>query len=58
MPSIRNRINQELTSINIKFQQDAIERVEGIPFIEALPLNGMTQEEILTIAKRCTHLGK
>lgn len=58
VPSIRDRINKELSNINETFEKDALHRLKEVPFVVRLPKNGLSQEEILNKVEKYVSLGK
>ncbi|XP_011641639.1 sphingosine-1-phosphate lyase, partial [Pogonomyrmex barbatus] len=57
IPSIRDRINKELVSVNETFEKDVMERLKKASFIVRLPKNGLKNEEILNLINQSIHLG-
>ncbi|KAL0114158.1 hypothetical protein PUN28_011460 [Cardiocondyla obscurior] len=57
VPSIRDRINKELTNVNDTFEKDVVRRLKEASFIIELPKSGLNNEEILNLVKQFVHLG-
>lgn len=57
IPSIRNKIDQELDKINQTFEQETLQRIKDIPFIVKLPEKSLEPKEILERLKKCVQLG-
>ncbi|XP_076759122.1 sphingosine-1-phosphate lyase [Xylocopa sonorina] len=57
IPSIKNKIDQELESINKTFTEDVMQRVKDAPFVVKLPEKGLKPEEILEKVKQSVQLG-
>ncbi|XP_034943725.1 LOW QUALITY PROTEIN: sphingosine-1-phosphate lyase [Chelonus insularis] len=58
IPSMREKIETTLNSLNETFEKEALERVENMPFICELPNQGLNHDEILEHVKKCVQLGK
>lgn len=58
IPSINDKINKELTSINETFERDALHRLKKIPFVVNLPKEGLNDVELLNKVQQYVHLGK
>lgn len=58
IPSIQDKINKELTSVNEAFQRDALNRLKELSCTVKLPKKGMNDENILSTVKQHVHLGK
>lgn len=58
IPSIRDKINEELVNINETFEKDVVHRLKEASFIVYLPQKGLSNEEILNLVKQFVHLGK
>ncbi|KAG7190951.1 hypothetical protein KM043_007002 [Ampulex compressa] len=57
IPSIRDKINKELNTINDTFEKEAVQRLKDVPFIIELPKEGLNHDEILQKVEQCVHLG-
>lgn len=58
IPAIRNKINQELDSINQTFTNETIERMKEVPYVLKLPEDGVEPTKILENVKQYVQLGK
>nr|XP_003704170.1 PREDICTED: sphingosine-1-phosphate lyase [Megachile rotundata]XP_012142599.1 PREDICTED: sphingosine-1-phosphate lyase [Megachile rotundata]XP_012142600.1 PREDICTED: sphingosine-1-phosphate lyase [Megachile rotundata] len=57
IPTIRERIDQELNNINQTFEQQVVERMGTIPFVVKLPDKGLDPKNILDKVTECVQLG-
>ncbi|XP_046738089.1 sphingosine-1-phosphate lyase [Diprion similis] len=57
VPSIRNKIDTELASINSNFEKEAARRLSGVQCFTELPEKGWRQEEVLAMVNKCVNLG-
>ncbi|XP_012283543.1 sphingosine-1-phosphate lyase [Orussus abietinus] len=57
IPAIKNKVDKELDVLNRTFQEQAMQRVKGIPFITKLPSEGLGSAEIVSLVKTSVHLG-
>lgn len=58
IPSIQDKINDELTNINKTFERDVLHRLQDTPFIVHLPKDRLQNEQILKLVKEAVYLGK
>jgi len=58
IPSIRDKINEELINVNETFEKDVLRRLKGVSFIVKLPKDGLKNEVILNLVNQHVHLGK
>ncbi|XP_011871713.1 PREDICTED: sphingosine-1-phosphate lyase isoform X3 [Vollenhovia emeryi] len=57
VPSIRDKINKELVSINENFEKDVVRRLKEASFIVQLPKSGLKNEKIMNLINQSVHLG-
>ena len=57
IPSIRVKIDSELSKINDSFEKEALNRVKSIPFIVKLPKEGFSHDDVLKFVHECVQLG-
>ncbi|XP_012062909.1 PREDICTED: sphingosine-1-phosphate lyase [Atta cephalotes] len=57
IPSIRDKINKELTKINETFENDVLHRFKETSFIVHLPKNGLKNENLLNLVNQYIYLG-
>ncbi|KAL2714541.1 sphingosine-1-phosphate lyase isoform X1 [Vespula squamosa] len=57
IPSIKERINKELSDVNETFEKDAKRKLMNVPFIIKLPKNGLSPDQVLLKVKKCVQMG-
>lgn len=57
VPSIREKIEKELLSINDNFEKDALRKFMNTPFIVELPKNGVKYDELIEQVKKYVQMG-
>lgn len=58
IPSIRDKINEELAKVNETFENDVLRRFKETSFIVHLPKNGLKNDELLSLVNQYIYLGK
>lgn len=58
IPKIAKRIEDETKQISDAFENDVIENTKSEKYILELPLNGITQDELIKTVNRYLNLGK
>lgn len=58
IPSVRDRINNELINVKDTFEKDVLCRLKETPFIVHLPENGLSDEKIIDLVRQFVNLGK
>nr|XP_050860929.1 sphingosine-1-phosphate lyase isoform X2 [Vespula vulgaris] len=57
IPSVKQRINKELSKVDETFKKDAERKLMNIPFIVKLPKDGLDAEKVLLKVKECVEMG-
>lgn len=57
IPSVRRKIDDEMSEIAASIQNDFIKRTDGIKYLTKLPYDGIGKEEILKLIDRYVALG-
>ncbi|KAF7388571.1 hypothetical protein HZH68_012513 [Vespula germanica] len=57
IPSVKQRINKELSKVDETFKKDAKRKFMNIPFIVKLPKDGLDVEKVLLKVKECVEMG-
>lgn len=57
IPSVRRKIDDEISKISTSIEADVIKRTEGLKYFTKLPYNGMNKEEIIDLVDRYVTLG-
>lgn len=57
IPSVRDKLTQELDNVNKSFEKDAFERLKDSPFVTKLPEEGLQSKEILEKVNESVQLG-
>ncbi|XP_046829563.1 sphingosine-1-phosphate lyase isoform X1 [Vespa crabro] len=57
IPSIRDRIDKELSDVNESFEKDTMRKLKNTPFIVELPKNGLSHDKVLLKVQECIKMG-
>ncbi|XP_035728299.1 sphingosine-1-phosphate lyase-like [Vespa mandarinia] len=57
IPSIRDRIDKELSDVNESFEKDTMRKLMNTPFIVELPKNGLSHDKVLLKVQECVKMG-
>ncbi|XP_026476712.1 sphingosine-1-phosphate lyase-like isoform X1 [Ctenocephalides felis] len=57
IPYVKKRIDDELNKISAQFDKDIQKRMQDVPYITTLPEQGLSDEEIVKMAKSYLNLG-
>ncbi|XP_015178736.1 PREDICTED: sphingosine-1-phosphate lyase [Polistes dominula] len=57
IPSVREKIEKELSSINDNFEKDALRKFKNIPFVVELPKSGLKYDELIEQVKEYVQMG-
>ncbi|XP_047360638.1 sphingosine-1-phosphate lyase isoform X1 [Vespa velutina] len=57
IPSIRDRIDKELSDVNETFEKDTMRKLMNSPFIVELPKNGLSHDKVLLKVQECIKMG-
>ncbi|XP_015109916.1 sphingosine-1-phosphate lyase [Diachasma alloeum] len=58
LPSVREKIQNELDTLNCTFERESLERVKDVDFVTKLPLNGLAHEQVLGEVRKYIELGE
>lgn len=58
IPSVRERIDKELSEVNESFEKDAMRKLMNAPFIVELPKNGISHDKVLLKVQECIKMGE
>ncbi|XP_012529920.1 sphingosine-1-phosphate lyase [Monomorium pharaonis] len=57
IPSVRNKINEELLNVNESFEKEVLRRLKDASFVVRLPKDGLKNDKILNLVNEYVHLG-
>lgn len=57
IPSVREKIDKQMTDLNASFEKDAAERLKNVKFFVKLPSEGLTHDQVIEKVKENVHLG-
>lgn len=57
IPSVREKIEKQMTALNESFEKDAAERLKNVEFFVELPSGGLTHDQVIEKVKENVYLG-